>query len=139
MGTNWVLSCDGKDSFSPSATESINHLRYLELVTKLAQQSNQSFQDCCALSLLQPIATGLASGDALLMMNLLDFIPLIAETHDGLVYLFDSGLVRHLINVANGALGCSICVCVCFTVSRSTLRRQCPSHSWYTFCPGCTV
>ena len=89
---------------SPPATESINHLRYLELATKLASQSDQSFQECFSLNLLNPISTGLSSGDALLMMNLLDFIPLIAETHDGLVYLFDSGLVRHLINVASGTL-----------------------------------
>ncbi|ETV68632.1 hypothetical protein, variant 1 [Aphanomyces astaci] len=88
------------DICSPSRENSVEYVRLLELVSKCCSVNDVVMAESIALGLVQPVVQGIQSSDALFQLNILDIIPNLCTTRTGLLYVFQSDLLTHLVATA---------------------------------------
>ncbi|EQC25021.1 hypothetical protein SDRG_17098 [Saprolegnia diclina VS20] len=87
-----------------SRGNSVEYVRLLETIAKLASVDDDVMHESFGRGLLQPILDGVQSKDALFQLNILDIIPVLCNTKAGLVLVFQSDVLTHLIRTVQDPL-----------------------------------
>ncbi|KAG2533054.1 hypothetical protein JM16_000149 [Phytophthora kernoviae] len=92
-------SLKNKAQSSEIAENSIEFMRYLEVIVKICAQNDKHMEYGIATRTIDLILNCLKSDDPLFLMNVVDLVPTLCHTKIGVQYIFQSGTLKTLLGM----------------------------------------
>uniref|UniRef100_K3WJW2 26S proteasome non-ATPase regulatory subunit 5 n=1 Tax=Globisporangium ultimum (strain ATCC 200006 / CBS 805.95 / DAOM BR144) TaxID=431595 RepID=K3WJW2_GLOUD len=123
-------SLNSKAQSSEIEENSIEYMRYLEVIARICQQSDARMKHAIGNGAVHLILNCLKSDDPLFLMNVVDLIPNLCNTRLGIQYIFQSGALQLLLNMSEDPFVGGSAIRLIGEISATAAKLNVQSWNW---------